>query len=378
MSFLLYFPTYFNLTYFLIFPPIRAFGRFSIVITFLCILVLLFVLEKIRVTNRTKAFALIFILFIGLIDAYSFKLARPTSYSIDKIANKLKDQRNVTIENMRDMFPLDCATALIPIQPFPEFDHPGDNNIDYAQFDLLLNGNSQFKWNVGNFKNTVENRLYENLYSQVPNFLRTDLIFLLNYMKAAKFCGAVLDRTLMTSTENIDFESLKKSEFYKVNNCIIDLGGETFRNVSRYYAFDFQKVNCNLPDYVLAARWYELNSQNHFTWKNESPYGSKYIHGLQYFKLTDEIDLRILPRKYSRSAQIHVYVESERYLDKINLCIKIDSGNEKCSTIQRNPENYYSLLLEERFEKNQIYSMSFKLNDYEHGLNHWAVYPVSS
>jgi hypothetical protein len=275
------------------------------------------------------------------------------------------------------MFPLDCAVAVVPIQPFPEFDHPDDNNIDYAQFDLLLNGNSQFKWNVGNFKNTVENRLYENLYSQVPNFLRTDLIFLLNYMKAAKFCGAVLDRTLMTSKENIDFESLKKSESYKNNECIKDIGGETFKNLSRYYAFDFQNSDCNLPDYDLAARWYELNSQNNLTWKNETPFGSKYIHGLQYFKLSNKIDLKILPLKNTSSTEIHVYAESEKFLAKINLCLKIDSGDEKCRTIPRNPRNYYSLKLEKRFEKNKIYTVSLKLNNYEHEINNWAAYPVS-
>lgn len=135
----------------------------------------------------------------------------------------------------------------------------------------------------GAFKNTYENKLYENLYSQLPNFVRTDLPFLLNYLQASGMCGAVLDRTLMTENETNSFESLLKSQSQIPSVCISDLGGEKFENYSRYFSFDFLNSKCRFPKYLDALKLFKLNDTNNLIWKNNTAYGVKYENGFQFF-----------------------------------------------------------------------------------------------
>jgi hypothetical protein len=176
---------------------------------------------------------MILIIFLtGIVDAYSYKMARPSSAQSSLLASDIESQRQITLNNLELKFPEGCPITVVPLQPFPEFDRPDDNNIDYASFDLILAGSSHFKWGNGAFKNTYENKLYENLYSQLPNFVRTDLPFLLNYLQASGMCGVVLDRTLMTENETNSFESFLKPEAQIPAVCVSDLGGERYENNS--------------------------------------------------------------------------------------------------------------------------------------------------
>lgn len=375
ITLLLYFPTMVSAFFFKLIPEIRVFGRFSVIISFLTILIMLFTIFHSQFSGVTKSLILSIALLIGLVDAYSFNIARPTSAQIAQSADTLQDQRTFTLQNLEERYTRDCAITVIPLVPFPEFDNPSDNNIDYAQFDLLLADNSYFKWGVGTFKNTVENKIYENLYSQQPNFIRASLLFSLNYLKATGMCGVVLDRSLMTNDENVEFETLQQSNNLQKNNCISDLGGEKFKKLSRYFSFDFLNTKCILPNLETARDFYNHIINNKLIWKNDSPYGKKYINGLQYFDYRNEIKLIVRPTENVDQTSFKIYIDSNTSDKKLEICVKVNKSYDKCQFAERKNNNFFEIKLRLFFEVNQIYDVRLRFGGTEQNFNNWAVLP---
>jgi hypothetical protein len=311
----------------------------------------------------------------GIVDAYSYKMARQTSKQTSLFASNVKNQRQITLNNLESKFPKGCPITVVPLQPFPEFDRPDDSNIDYASFDLILAGNSHFKWGNGAFKNTYENKLYENLYSQLPNFSRTDLPFLLNYLQASGMCGAVLDRTLMTKNETKSFESFLKPKSLIPSVCISDLGGEKYENNSRFFSFDLSNSKCKSPNYTDALKLFKLNDTNNLIWKNNTAYGIKYENGFQFFKSSNEISLVFVPTIDLLKVNFVILLDSKNVTDNINVCYFIEKNTESCEKIPRGADKDFILNLNKDFAKGKIHKIRFRL-DLEVGENiNWAVYP---
>ena len=375
LSILFYFPTFLSLSAFILIPNIRASGRFSVVISFLSICLLLLTLSNLKL-SRSLTFSLILIIFLtGIVDAYSYKMARQSSEQYSLLDNDIKSQRQITLSNLESKFPNGCPITVIPLQPFPEFDRPDDNNIDYASFDLILAGSSHFKWGNGAFKNTYENKLYENLYSQLPNFARTDLPFLLNYLRASGMCGAVLDRTLMTENETNSFESLLKPKSQIPSVCISDLGGEKYENESRFFSFDLLNSKCKFPNYSDALKLFKLNDTNNLIWKNNTAYGIKYEKGFQFFNSRSEIRLVFVPNIDLQRVNFVILSDSKNNAKNMSVCYYIEKNEESCIEIQRGSDNNLILNINKDFAKGKIYKIRFRLDTEGKESINWAVYP---
>lgn len=377
LSLVFYFPTFLSLSAFILIPNIRVFGRFSVIIAFLTICLLLLTLSNLKL-SKLLTFSLVLIIFLtGIVDAYSFKMARQSSEQYSLLANDIKNQRQITLDNLELKFPNGCPITVIPLQPFPEFDNPFDSNFDYAPFDLILAGSSHFKWGNGAFKNTYENKLYENLYSQLPNFVRTDLPFLLNYLQASGMCGAVLDRTLMTENETNSFESLLKSQSQIPSVCISDLGGEKFENYSRYFSFDFLNSKCRFPKYLDALKLFKLNDTNNLIWKNNTAYGIKYENGFQFFSSKSDINLVFVPTVDLLKVNFVILSDFNNKTKNMSVCYSIKNNKESCVKMQRNLDNEFILDLRKDFTKGKIYKIGFRLDSDGKETINWAIYPKS-
>jgi hypothetical protein len=377
LSLLFYFPTFLSLSAFILIPNVRAIGRFSVIISFLSICLLLLTLSNLRLSKSLTFFMALIIFLTGIVDAYSYKMARQTSEQNSIFASDVRNQRQITLSNLESKFPKGCAITVVPIQPFPEFDRPDDNNIDYASFDLILAGNSHFKWGIGTFKNTYENKLYENLYSQLPNFARTDLPFLLNYLKASGMCGVVLDRTLMTQNETYSFESFLKPKSQIPPVCISDLGGEKYENISRFFSFDLSNNKCKFPGYTDALKLFKLNDTNNLIWKNNTAYGIKYENGFQFFKSSNEISLVFVPTIDLLQVNFVILLDSKNDTDNISVCYSIKKSIESCKKIQRSTDNDLILNLNKSFTKGKIHKIRFRLDSEVGETINWAVFPKS-
>jgi hypothetical protein len=375
LSILFYFPTFLSLSAFLLIPNIRAIGRFSVIVSFLAICLLLLALSNLNLSKKVTFLMILLISSIGIVEAYSYKMARQSSAQTSLSANYLKSQRQVTLKNLESKFPKDCPITVIPLHPFPEFDHPDDSNIDYASLDLILAGSSHFKWGNGAFKNTFENKYYENLYSQLPNFVRTDLPFLLNYLQSLGMCGAVLDRTQMTKNEMTSFESFLTPQSQIPSDCISDLGGEKFKNYSRYFSFDLSNSKCRFPNYLDALEFFKLNDTNNLIWKNNTAYGIKYKKGIQFFNSSSEIDLVFTPTIDLPKVSFKIVLDSSNDRTNYRVCYRIDQNEESCVMIQSGADNKLILNLHREFSKGRVYKIRFRLDTEMKEINNWAIYP---
>lgn len=372
-SILFYFPTILSLSVFAINPNIRAIGRFSIIITFLCLCFLTQAVSKIKFSKKYASVVTIFIFIIGISDAYAFKLARPSSKQTSTSANEIKNNRLITLANLESKFPNDCPVNVIPMQPFPEFDNPTDSNIDYASYDLILAGNTDLKWGVGTFKNTYENKFFENLYSQLPNFIRADLPFQLNYANAMGFCGGILDRTLMIPSEAISFQELLGSQSKFKSNCISDLGGEKYEGQSRFYSYDFLKSECRLPYFEHALKFFQLNKSNKLFWKNNTAYGNIYKNGLQFFFNKSEINLTFVPIINLNKVDFQIFFNKR--FNHAKICYSSNKSKETCSSLKKYSEKEFKLSLKETFIKGKIYRFNFRLDATNKETGLWSIYP---
>ena len=291
------------------------------------------------------------------------------------LASIIKSNRQITLNNLETEFPKGCPITVIPLQPFPEFDRPDDGNIDYASFDLILAGNSHFKWGNGAFKNTYENKFYENLYSQLPNFTRADLPFLLNYLNALGMCGAVLDRTLMTENETNSFESLLKSKSQFSSVCISDLGGEKYKNYSRFFSFNFLNSKCKFPNYSAALEFFKLNETNNLIWKNNTAYGVKYENGFQFFSKSSGINLVFVPSIDLLEVSFVILSSSKNNTKNMIVCYEIENNKESCSQLQRVMDNEYILRISKNFAKGKINKIRFRLDAQDNESINWSIYP---
>lgn len=375
-AFLMYFPTLVRLGLWEIIPNIRVYGRFTIIISFICIALALYNIQIIFRKKLMVYLACIITLSPGVVEAYGFNKSRPSSDYTNSIAVNITNQRTETLSNLQKIIPDNCSITIVPISPFPEFDNPEDKNIDYAAFDLILIDNYRFKWGIGVFKNTYENRLYENLYSQFPNFARADLEFTLNYLNSASMCGAIIDRTLLVESEEYQFQSLQHKNKNLLKPCLIDLKGETYQDMSRYFLYNFLDKNCRLNNYVVANNLYESFNSSKILWRNDTLYGIKFENGKQIFKAKDEISLRLVPTENIK--HLEFIIDTYPIVENFQIYLKSESGQISYPTINIDDKGRKKIFYFKTFLKGERYKFKFGIKGASKDFNYWSIQPAAN
>ncbi len=307
-----------------VFPEVRAWGRLSVFITLLItalIGVMFSSLEKKKFLGFVVASAM---LIIPISEVNYFRNYRPLSSDSAANAAQIKESRLNTLANLKSIYAKNCTIFQAPIYPFPEYDRPDDKNIDYAQLDLPLVDDGYFKWSAPAVKGTKNAAVFHPLASVQPPFNRADLQFQLEYAAALGFCGAILDRSLLSSSETINLKILK---FLEKPGCAINLEGEKFEGDARYVSIKLNGSTCQLtpPEKVLEFQQYSIFSD--MLWQIDQPYGLGYLDQWQVFPGNSPIVLRMVKSKNSKEHNLVFKIkisplEMNKALAPLSVCVR--------------------------------------------------------
>jgi hypothetical protein len=378
ISLCLYFAGPLNYLISMFLPQIRAWGRISVLMSLLSIMLVSWFIQTHSKNSRIEAI-LIFALFMpGLAEVTSFREARPPSANLNQIAMEIQKQREESIEYLMSEIPASCPLAVLPLTPFPEFDNPADSTGDYSFFDLPLATSEKLFWINGSFKNTWENRFVEILYSQQPNFVRTDLEFQINYISAMGACGAVIDRTALTLSESDEFNGLIEQLAKTHPQCLNSVPGESFHEQSRFFLFKTRDSDCKGALVNEAKYFWSLTKNNNFVWRIDSPFAQKMNSSFQLFPSNVPIQFRLNERdEFRTDLQIGIIVRHYKSTGKIDsvpkeICISTLEKTEVCGLTQSVLGNQI-LLVPRSFVKAGITILSIRDNNPD-PLKSWGIF----
>jgi len=368
-----YFPSFIHLVIYQFFPEIRAYGRLSIFITFLTILYSVLLISNFKLKSKISILLLILIILPGVAEIYGFKQARPSAAALQPQYDQFSKDKVEFYSKLDQIFEQECKLIIAPLSPFPEFDNPNDSNNDFAGFDYMAQEKSNFIWGNGSMKNTLANKYYEILYSQYPNFIRTDLNFLINYLKNMGFCGVIFDLTQMIPSELKDFRDILASNDQE---CVIELNRERFTNLSRFYAMSFLNKSCFVIDESISRKIYMQVKNNNFIWLNKSQFGEYYLNGIQMFKADKQINLDFKFQESLNNLRMYVQHEPNTVPSDATICYQIDNVSEKCSQVSRTPQGDTYIDLEHTFNSKVVYSLSFRMLTKTSTFSSWGLFPA--
>ena len=383
VTLLLYFPSPVNFIINSYLPQIRAWGRISVLITLIVLTLAFLSIQSIKVSKYLAALLAIGIALPGLAEVASFRLARPPSIDISASAAATSSSRSESLKSLRTVYQESCALSIIPITPFPEFDNPQDNAGDYAYFDLPLSDAGYFNWVNGAFKNTWDGRFLEPLFSQQPNFVRTNLEYTVSYLKQLGVCGAIIDRTSLIPVERSEFENVFLSSKSSYAPCVKELPGEIFDNSSRFYSVDLQNDACIFKENKSAEFLAFQNSKNDFVWRVDSPYSTGYRGGIQTFSSTEAIDFRIKLRDENPGNNIGLFVElfsgstpSQSFTEEICVMQKSEAPVEKCQSPFR-LDSGFGISITSELKARELYEFKVRLKGPSPGISSWGIFLVT-
>lgn len=359
-------------------PQIRAWGRISVLLSLLSIMLVSYLIQFYSRNKRTEILLIAALLMPGLAEVASFREARPPSANLNEIAVQVQDEREISVNYLLRNLPEDCPLAVLPLTPFPEFDNPADNTGDYSYFDLPLATSGRFEWMNGSFKNTWENRFFEPLYSQQPNFVRSTIEFQVSYVEAMSACGAIIDRTALTSSEREEVSALKDRLAENLPDCMLSIPGEIFQESPRFILYKLTIRECKDLLKKEAKYFWSLTNSNNFVWRIDSPFAQKMISSFQLFPTNLPIAFRLKANDRFRSNQQAAIIVRHYRSSNVpdfkprEFCISTLRQAEICS-LSRNVSGDQVILLPQRFIETGISTLSIRSKNPESSMS-WGVF----
>ncbi len=241
-SLLLYFVSPINFTVSKFLPQIRAWGRLSVVISLLSLMLLGLFLTSLKRSQLMIYTMAAIIAVVPILEYNQFRTNRPPSIALSNSAVAQNKDFKATLLDLTDKFNKNCALVNLPFYPFPEFDRPDDKNIDYGQLQLSILDYDYFRWSYAGIKATENFRVWQPLVSEFPPFARASIGDQISYGNFVGACGALIDRSYLTEGENLDLQALLKDP----SICVSELDGPLIENQARYVTVKYRDVNCRL------------------------------------------------------------------------------------------------------------------------------------
>jgi hypothetical protein len=332
-----YFTSPLNYVFSRLIPEIRAWGRFSVVITLMSLLLLGLILKYVKNLKMLSIFLVSLLIVIPTADVLQFRQNRPSSSELSAKALAEKLKMELTINELQDRYQKGCSLVNLPIYPFPEFDRPDDKNIDYGLLQLPLSDGGYFKWSYAGIKSTGNFSVWQPLISEFPPFQRADIGFQIQFSNALESCGAVLDRSFLTPQESSDFEAILKSN----PNCTQELGDIEFDGIKRFVLIDFIEKNCKNDSELQTINQFKSNSAENFIWRIDELGSESFSEMWQIFPSSTSIRVRIRTIekliKPEVSVLIKVNPQENNQTSTTNICFKLEKDKkELCSTVLLN------------------------------------------
>jgi hypothetical protein len=288
-SLLLYFVSPINFTISRFLPQIRAWGRLSVVISLLSLLLLGFFLTKLNRSQLVIYPMAIIMVTVPILEYNQFRQNRPPSLVLNDAAISQNTEFTSTLTELQKTYANNCSLINLPLYPFPEFDRPDDKNIDYGQLQLSMLDDGYFRWSYGGIKATENFRVWQPLVSEFPPFARASIANQITYGYFAGACGAVVDRSYLNVQEMVDLQRL----IANATLCTLELDGPMFDNQPRFVNIKYQGNICKSKSDPELEQLAGDSLGNHIAWRVDQSSEIGFKDSYQMFSISTSINVRL-------------------------------------------------------------------------------------
>lgn len=292
-----------------IFPQIRAWGRLSVAISLLTLLLVGLLISRVKRSEliglHKYNLAILpmagLLIFIPLSEAKQFATNRPPSIALnDATTSQLKDFQLV-LNELKITHSQNCSIVNLPIYPFPEFDRPDDQNIDYGQLQIPIIDQGYFRWSYAGIKGTENFANWQFLISEFPPFARVNLDEQVDFAQSLGACGVLIDRTYLNESENLNLGVILKERA----SCISELSGPRLGASSRFVSIDLQETVCKSRPIAGSQSFADNSPAKKFVWRIDQSSKLGFNGLFQVFPTTSTINLRL---RAERNSNQNVYL----------------------------------------------------------------------
>jgi hypothetical protein len=369
-SLLFYFTSPLNFAVSYVFPQIRAWGRLSVIISLLTLILIGIIVTRIQKTTATVWIVTPILFFIPLVEINQFHINRPTSVELSQSEKSQNLKFETVLNELKYKFQENCSLVNLPIYPFPEFDVQNDQNIDYGQLQVPILDDGYFKWSYAGIKATRNFATWQPLISEFPPFSRASIEDQIKYAKSIGACGALIDRTYLIESENRDLNKIFTSKDF----CISELAGTHDANPNqvsqnRYVLASFRGNECQFSIPKDLVKLATESTSGKFVWRIDQSSTMPYNGGWQVFPYSSTINARVRAQMDNERStlvlRVRVVSTESMANSSLSICIThMNSGGVSCSDAESNLDGITEIKLPQEliYGKMEQFSVTLKNN----------------
>jgi hypothetical protein len=362
---LFYFVSPLNYSVSRILPQIRAWGRLSVVISLLTLMLLGLLLSRLNKSDLVAwPIVMVFVL-IPFSEVKQFGMNRPPSIALSNAADSQTKDFQLVLSGLREIYPKGCSLVNLPLYPFPEFDRPDDKNIDYGQLQLPIIDEGFFRWSYAGIKATENFGTWQPLISEFPPFTRAQIEDQVSYAEFLGACGVLIDRTFLTDGENRALEVISGRQ----PSCISELSGPTTDTGSRYVSINFYETECQSTPVPGSKNLVDYSPQKDLVWRIDQSSELVFKGLFQVFPVSTSISVRLKadlnPIEEPHLIKIKIFSEAE--LDKSQFTVvltNLKNGEIASFTVAPNSEGAAAVQLPSSYVTGKLEKFSVALTSF--------------
>jgi hypothetical protein len=322
-SLLLYFVSPINFTVSRFLPQIRAWGRLSVVISLLSLMLLALFLTKLNKSKSMIYSIAVILALVPILEYNQFRQNRPASLALNNVAISQNTDLKSTLLDLKNEYNKNCSLVNLPLYPFPEFDRPDDKNIDYGQLQLPIIDHGYFRWSYGGIKATENFKVWQPLVSEFPPFARASIGDQITYGSFVGACGAVVDRSYLNEQEKVDLQKLLATP----SMCSSELDGPIIDNQARFATIKYQGKMCKLKSNPNLEKLAVESLDKGFVWRLDQSSEIGFMDSYQMFSTSTSINVRFREEQSSSVSGLilRVMLVSDNLTDDSSRTLTISS-----------------------------------------------------
>jgi hypothetical protein len=330
-------------------PSIRAWGRISIFISFLSLLIIFLILEsQLRNKEADSKFRILtwMVVSISFIYVFSWNLAYFKSFNLSRLSNsqivevyesEQSDLRGVfsSLSSLEDS----CPVVVLPYYPFPEFDSPNDRLSDYDLLALpMFDVENKFKWNVGAIKWSEDDRWWSSLASDIPGFASADALTQISFASHYGACAIALNQG-MFKTQDLEV----KPSFLTQFECPLLGNFPNSTPANSWMVWDIRGKTCQdkiLINAKLAPNTFPNDPDGPLLWRFTNISPEKYEANYPIFSSRSPVGIDFMSMSNKERADkpklaIKIMENQQNEILNLKICVtEIEKMNEQCEEIE--------------------------------------------
>lgn len=292
-----------------ILPQIRAWGRLSVAISLLTLLLLGLLISRVKKSeliglnknNFTILPIAILLIFIPISEAKQFGMNRPPSIALNDATTSQHKEFQLVLNELKAIHSKNCSIVNLPIYPFPEFDRSDDQNIDYGQLQIPIIDQGYFRWSYAGIKGTENFANWQFLISEFPPFARANLDEQVDFAQSLGACGVLIDRTYLNESENLNLGVILKERA----SCTSELSGPRLGASSRFVSINLQETVCKSRPVAGSQSFVDNSPAKKIVWRIDQSSELGFNGLYQVFPTTSAINLRLWAERNNNQ---HIYL----------------------------------------------------------------------